>query len=636
MLRSPRCLLSATRHLALGATLVGASLWATPTSAQPGECSEHVIRHIFVDNHSIFNVAEIDSEARFRSLYVLAHKLHRRTRSSFIENELLFRPGDCLDPLLLEESERILRSYSFIAEADIYSVTINETDAHIVVDTQDEWSLEVQIKPAFEEGFRFTHMEVAEKNLLGTGSLIGFFLSERDEQRDLGLTLRTPRLIGTRLDAQVTGGRTRTGSFFTEEVAYPFLGEVGKVAFSESVSRRGDLFSYALPPPTDLAPWLAHPDGRSFTSVSLPFETRRAQATVGWRFGRPGDLTVLGGGISWEETRFDDYPDGVMLVVDNDYAAGEVADPATANALAGQLRATSAARFNMLVGKRNIRFLTRRGLDAIRGAQDIRVGTQALVSGGTTLGAAPQSQELRGAVSLFGGAAGDSWVFNSELIVEGTHLPDKALPESANRTGGLNDLIAGFDASFYWQPGASSASAGDTRTSATGQSSPSRHTLVFGVSAAGGWNNTRPFQLTLGGPNRVRGFGRQEFPVGQRVMVHLEDRVTLDGPFSDLLDLRLAAFLDAGAGWPGDVPFGAASGMRAAAGVGLRLAFPGSRNTLRLDVAVPLEDGGLRRARFWFGLPEAVNLIAGFRDRQLQRSRSARPVNAIFATPPTG
>ncbi len=57
----------------------------------------------------------------FRWAYSLANKLHVRTREKFILDELLFEVGECLDPLLLEETERLLRAYRFIGDADVFA-----------------------------------------------------------------------------------------------------------------------------------------------------------------------------------------------------------------------------------------------------------------------------------------------------------------------------------------------------------------------------------------------------------------------------------------------------------------------------------------------------------------------------------
>ncbi len=596
----------------------------SPEVFEPG-CGTARIANVFVDNHTIYELdrgpsGEGDGWAAFvDKARAIANRLHWRTRRGFIENELLFEPGDCLDPLLLDESGRLLRALPFLADADVYAVPVAADEVHVVVDTQDDWTLKLDVRAEFDQGLRFTYAGFTEENLFGTGTLLGFYLRERDETRDVGLELSTHQLAGTRLDGRIGGGRTRTGVFFHESLTYPFVGEVGRWAFIESYSYREDLFRYAAPV------------GSPFTNVSLPIQTRRAATTLGLRLGTPGDLTVLGAGVSWEDVAFSGFPGDVTVVRDFDFSNPSPADSATVEMVRSQVNPRRAAHVNLVAGKRNIRYIRRNGLDAIQGHQDIRLGTQALISVGSTLGAfetspGNESHELRGRLLLFGGAAGDSWVFNTELTVEGARLV-----AGSRSDGGFRDVLAEFGAYLYWQPGRGPTGTDDASTPTT---AVPRHTLVLGLKGAGGWNSYLPFQLNLGGPNGIRGYDRAEFPAAQKLVAHVEDRITLDGPFSDLFDLGLTLFADAGAGWQGTVPFAADSELQGAVGMGLRLVFPaGARNVTRLDLAVPLEQGGLRSLQFRVGY-NAVSLLAGFGDEQVRRSRSGSQAATVLGGRP--
>ncbi len=573
-------------------------------------CDGLVIREIFVDNHTIYPPVADSGQSVNRAERLanwVANRVHRRTRPSLIRDEILFAEGDCFDPFLIEESARILRALPFIADADVYPVTVSETEVDIVVDTRDKWTLKLDIRPEFDERLRITHVSFTEENLMGTGILLGMYLIEEDERRDVGLELRTPRLAGTRMDGRIGAGRTRTGRFFHESLTYPFVGEVGHWAFVEFYSRREDLFRYAVPAESD------------FSHVNLPMRTSRAATMLARRFGTPGDLTVVGAGVSWEDISFDDYPDGVTVVSWSDFSNPDTADAATAGVLGTHVNRRRAARLTLMAGKRNIDFVTRRGLDALRSDQDVRVGTQALVTVATTLGrptwaADDDYHELRGWVSLFGGATGDSWVFNSEMAIE-------AARPLGGEVGGMRDVLAEAGAYFYWQPG---------REEEAGVSAATpRHTLVLGMKGVGGWDNSLPFQLTLGGPNGVRGYSREDLPVGRRFVAHMEDRVVL-GSFPGLFDLGLTLFADVGTGWHGGVPLGADTGLKGAVGAGLRIALPpGARQVVRVDLAAPLQAGGLRNLRFRIGY-DPVSLLTGFGDQQARRSRSASAARAIF------
>lgn len=591
--------LTAWAVLAAGSQAVQAQTETASRGRSAPACPGLTVGEIRVENRSVFHFDDPAPKSRLRRLVrFVSDRLHRRTRQSFLEDELLFRVGDCLDRFRISESARILRAYPFIAEASARVVdepVPNEasTARSVVVETQDEWTLKLNVLPKLRGGFGFTRAELVEESLWGTGTRLGFFWRELDEQRDLGAEVRAPRLFGTRLNGALTGGRTRTGVFFEESLAYPFVGEVGRYAFVESFSRREGLFPFAAPA------------GLPFTHAILPVESRRAAATLGLRTGEPGDFTILAAGVAWEDVSFGDFPGGVEVVPNLDFSVREAASRETVARLRPQAVARTATRALLMLGKRNIRYATRRGLDAIRGEQDVATGAQALLTAGTTLGWS-SFREYQARLSLFAGVAGPRWVFNSSLGVEGARW---------NGEPAVRDVLGEFDAYFYWQPGRAV-----------------RQTLVAHLSASGGWNNSVPFQLTLGSPTGgIRGLAPEDFPAGRRVVLNLEDRIALDGPFADLLDMGVAVFLDAGAGWRGDAPFGADSGIQASAGAGLRFGFPpGTRNVYGLDVAVPLGGDGLGGARIHMGVSQVASLLEGFGDRQVRRSRAVRTPEAVF------
>ena len=587
----------------------------TPDATPAARCDGGDIVRIDIVNHSIYSAPEADSSAaEDRSgpasdlARAVANRAHIRTRRELIAAELLFEEGDCLDPLLLTESERILRELPFIAEARVEAERQADGSVVVAVETRDDWTLKLDVRPEWDEGFRFTHVGVTEENLLGAGVLLGFYLRQRDEVRDLGADLRTVRTLGTRLDTRLTAGRTRTGVFFTETLSYPFVGEVGKWAFVESWSLREDLFPFAAGP------------GSDFTSVSLPIQTRYGELTLGRRFGTPGRLTVAALGAGWEDIRFEGYPGGVETVSQLDFSVRDTADAATAEVIRHQVTPRRGAFLNLLVGRRVVRFETRRGLDAIRGVQDVRLGTEVLGALGVS---APgnDEQELRGRVTFFGGGAGSNWVFSSELNLEGSGRIGAGAPTrgsgAANGVHGVQqsfrDILGEFRAQLYWHP-----------------SSSRRHTVVAAVAGAGGWRNTIPFQLTLGGRSGVRGYSREELPAAQRVVARIEDRIMLDGPLRQVVDLGVVLFVDVGAGWGGDAPFGIDSGVRGAFGAGLRVALPaGARQPVRLDMAVPMGDVSFDRIQFRIGY-DATSLLNRLGDWQVRRSRASGPAAAFL------
>ncbi|HSH45885.1 MAG TPA: hypothetical protein VK966_08520, partial [Longimicrobiales bacterium] len=235
-------------------------------------CETGVIEHVFIDNHSIFDTSDPDLDSRFRWAYSAANKLHVRTRESVIRRELLFAPGDCYDPLLLKESERILRAYPFISRTDVYGIQQPNGAYHVVVDTEDEWSTQVEVRADLSGRFRLEGVDLTEQNFLGYGQEVGVFYRSHEAVETWGARYFTPQLLGTRWDLGIAAGRTRTGTLVDQQIRYPFLGEVGRWGFRQTLTHHDRLFDYILPREDGACP----ADG-PYCRVLLPLRERAVQ-----------------------------------------------------------------------------------------------------------------------------------------------------------------------------------------------------------------------------------------------------------------------------------------------------------------------------------------------------------------------
>lgn len=577
-----------------------------PSTGWGQECPQGRISYIFIDNRSIFDTAGLEPDAKFRWAYRLANAIHIETRRDFLERELLFGTDECLDPLLLEETERLLREYRFIARSDIFAVPQPDGTQHVVVDTQDEWTTRVDLGFGVDEGFHFTGASIAEENFLGRGMRLRLFFQEDKERRDLGVEFQTPRLFDTRWDARVAVGQTRSGKFFEESLVYPFVGEVGRLAARQSFLRRETLFSYSL----DQDPEYSH--------ILLPFLDERWDLMAGGRLGEPGNLFVFGAGLSRESIRFEEAPYDAELVSDRKFSEAIPADPVHTEALNQQAETRSADRLTVFLGHRRLRFVQRRGLDSFRGIQDVQVGTEVIFGIGHAWavrgeGGNALPDDTHAQLSVFSGRVWDHWTLNAGLSAEARHVHP-----FRDEDRDLRDIFAEADAYLYWRPQPQGS-----------------HTALLRISAAGGWDVHTPFQLTLGGKEALRGYREETFPGGRRVVMTLEDRIYLPWPARELFDFGLALFVDVGHIQPGEAPFGVHSGWRASVGTGIRFGLPpGTGNMARIDLAVPLgaktqfKDLVLR-----VSLQEILGVLSGVRDRQLLRSlrNGVRPT--IIAQP---
>ena len=567
-------------------------LLALPLTARGQEaCPDGTVTNIFVDNRSIYDLDEIEG-VPFAWVFRWSNRLHMRTRSQFIRRELLFTTGSCFDPFRLQDSERILRRYSFISRADVFGIRQPDGDWHVIVDTQDEWTTKVDVGVALDSKLEFRKLELAEENFLGRGMVVGAFVRETDAARLVGGRLFTPRLFNSRLDGNLTGGRTRIGTVVEQEFFWPFVGEVGRVAARQFYRRAEDYFTYSVGSRDEP------------THVLVPIDEERIEVTFAARVGTPGNLTVFGLGVSRDRLEFPDFPGSVRVARNNDFSNTDPAPDELASAVTGQTRYASGTRVNFLLGQRNISFVRREGLDALRGVQDIEVGTDMSLTLGRSLGVLASEgrpDDLYTRFRLYAAGASSPFVVVSNVGIEGRQIFSGAAVED-----GWRDVVAELDLLAYWQPGFWP-----------------RHTFFGRVSGAGGWQMDQPFQLTLGGATGVRGFHDEDFPGGRRVVFSAEDRIFVGWPFPDLFDLGATFFADVGRIWTGDAPFGEDSGWRGTVGAGLRVGFPaGTRSVLRIDAGLPLAAGaGLSDIVLRISVGDLIGLAGGFQDRQLQRSQ---------------
>ena len=555
-------------------------------------CPAGEISYVFVDNHSIFDVDDLPVN-RFRWAFELANALHIRTRPSFIRRELQFRVGDCYEPFLIADSERILRRLPFISNAEVFGIRQDDGSWHVVVDTRDEWSTQFGVTMEFENGADLRSVSLTEQNFLGRGFQVSAFLIQDDANERLGGRFFTPQLFGTQANFQIAGGNTQVGDFWSIGVTQPFIGETGRWAGTFSASLNEDYFDYSAGTPSAPA------------NVLLPEEQRRFELTGMVRFGEPGNLTSVGLGLARAESDASDFPESLRFVENRDFANPQPAPQEAVDEVSRQTFFSSGTRINLLFGQRNIRFVQRTGLDALQGVSDLQVGSDVAVTLGRTVATGGAPDDFNTRVRLYAAAAPSPFTIVSQFAVEGRQI----FFDPSTERRGWRDVIGEFDLLVYWQP-----------------DRLDRHTFFARVAGAGGWTMDRPFQLTLGGRRGLRGFNEEAFPGARRIVMNLEDRIYLGWPAPTFADFGITLFADVGRTFPGDVPFGFDSGWKGSIGGGLRIGFPaGSRGVARIDLAWPLgASRGTGGPVLRISLADLLGLRQGLADPQLTRSRLLR------------
>lgn len=566
-----------------------------PASAQaPPACEDGRITEIVISNQSVFDLTDPGVVGgRFEWAYRIANSLHVRTAPEVIERELLFDVGDCYDIEVLRDSERLLRRFPFIADAEVFGVRLGGDSVQVVVDTQDEWSTRIEPEVETDNSVRLTGISLVEDNVLGTGQQASLFYERDDGEQIYGVSYDSPQLFRTRADLGLEVAKTDVGNNYLQAVVYPFVGETGRFGFRERIERRDRYFE------------LFRPRGEGeLDRIWQPI--RREEAEIGVAFRRGGARyrqTVLGVGLAGERYRFP----GSAIYADS------IGQPVVPSTLFRNPWSTfSSVRAVGMVGRRDVSFARRRGFDTIDGTEDIRIGYEAELSAGPTLPFVQSAHDVSLSAGLYWAAEPSAGlIVGVQSLVEAQrNLSGRpALPE-------WSDVLGELDAWGYLRP-----------------SPNSRHTFAASVSAVGGWESTIPFQLTLGGDTGLRGYARHLDPGGRRLVASVEHRAFVEGPFADLFDMGTVLFADAGKIWPGDAPFGVESPIRATAGFGIRAAFPpGSRQTFRADFGIPLiADQGIDRFVISIGVGQLIGRRVAGRDPQLERSAHYRLSAAHFA-----
>jgi hypothetical protein len=569
---------------------------AAQTAPDP-PCPAGVISYVHIDNNSIFDTSDPDLDRRFIWAYNVANRLHIPTREWVIRRELLFQPGTCFDPFLVEETERLLRGYQFLGRVDIFDVRQPDGTVHLIVTTRDEWSTRVDFRFRTGDGFGIEGMRLFEENLLGTGQTLGLFYFEREVTRDYGISYFTPQLFGTRWDLRSEVGRTRAGTVVHQEIAYPFVGEVSRWAGRESFRREDQFFNYIAGDSPDLAA----------PHVLLPTREQSFDMALIRRIGHRGNMALLGGALSYQQIS---YPGLIEVASHGDFDAREPAPDSLADPVRRQRQPVDNIRAFVLVGHRNVWWIRRQGLDSMRGQEDVRLGAEAILALGRSLPALEIDDDLYVMLGLY-----TAMELGSALLI------------GRGRADARRDLGAGTSAPEWEDMYVEAEVLGYLQTPLL-----PRQTFFARAALGAGWHTRTPFQLTLGGEHGLRGYPQERFPGGRRLSLTLEDRFYLGWPMGSVWDFGGTVFADVGRIWAGDAPFGVDSGWRASAGFGVRASFPaGSRSTYRLDIAWPLERGArLRNFEVSMSIGERRGIAPREDDRQLIRSRTQNVGGELF------
>jgi hypothetical protein len=527
---------------------------------------------------------EAPSVASLRRVPIVANvarTMHETTQTEVVERFLLFKAGDRCQELRRSESERILRAQPFIAEADVFIVANDEGTVDAEVRTIDETAVVLGGNVRARRPNVYNVL-FGNANLGGQGVYTSMSWRAGDGFRDAYAgRLIDNQFLGRTIVAGIEAERGAFGGAWRMQAGRPFFTDLQRVAWR---ARTGEALGLAQ---------LRRPDG---TRPAVELQRRYFDVGAIGRIGVPGRLALVGLAITGD----DEEPGNRLILPDS----GQLRD---VGPVPRAYTPHHIARFNLLLGVRDIRFVRRRALDAITASQDVPLGMQLGMQIGRSsplLGAEEEDYFLSGDLYV-GLSRSERATTRLQLQTEARRATDAALWDGVLTTGRLTHQIKMNPANLD----------------------------QFVLEYAGGYRQRTPFQLLLGVPESgVRGYERSTYAGGRRLVLRMEHRYSY-GAVRNLGDLALAGFVDAGRQWAGDVPFGVTTPLKGSLGVSLLASVPPrSARVWRADVAFPVSGGARSSVTLRFTNADRTAFV--YRDpRDVATGREVTVPSSIFAWP---
>jgi hypothetical protein len=533
------------RHLNVASLVAVLSLTAPALFAQPLKpmpSSEELEKSGAVIGRVLVRVKEIfdpEDPKENRKVYLLANRLHRRTREGVIENQLLFKSGDRFSQHALDESARLLRKNRYLYDAEIRPVRYENGRVDVEVATRDVWTLNAGLGLGRSGGANTTRFLVQDTNFLGTGKAVTF---QRESNVD------------------------RTTSLFQyDDKAFLGTHSVMSLAYSSNSDGSERFFHLAQPFYSLDSRWAAGLTASNDDRVDSLY----ALGHVTDRFRHQLDFFEIEGGLSrgLEDGWARRWTAGLTYRRDRFSLAAD--EPAPGVLPGERTLAYPWIAFDLVQDS----FEEARNLDQIHRTEDLHLGTQVHLS--------------LGLASTLYGADRNAAVFESVVSAGLQPTPRQTLLFDSGLSGrwgsgGAENLLLTAGARWYRR------NFGDN--------------LFFVTLEGAVAHRLDPeSQLLLGGDTGLRGYPLRYQDGDARALLTLEQRIFTDYYPFRLVRIGGAIFFDAGRTWPGADGRAQNFGLLKDIGIGLRLSSSrsGLGNVVHLDLAFPLDgDRSIQRMQW--------------------------------------
>ncbi len=490
------------------------------------EASGAIVGKIELDIGNLFD--ETDPRENV-GLFRLANRLHIRSKHSTIAEQLLFASGEKYSGRKLAETERNLRTLTYIYDARVVPVRYQNGLVDIKVITKDVWTLSPGISFSRAGGANNSNFEIQDSNFLGLGKNLQFGHGTTVDRSSNTFEWQDPNLFESRWTDTLIYADSSDGKQRELQFGQPF---------------------YALD-----TRWSVNVDAMQYKRT----ESRYVLGRIGDQFDDDQSTYELSGGIS----------SGLQNGWTRRWLAGLrynrsifTTDP-NLSAPARQLPADRTLSYPFIgFDILQDQYKKTADLNQIGRTEDLYLGME--VSGEIGF-SDPGFGATRDAVML-AASARKGFEFNRQ------HLLFLASTLSSRiESGRARNLIANATANYYWRW---------------------RSDWVLYAGFAGAATNAldADTQLLIGGDNGLRGYPLRYEAGTSRAQLTVEQRYFTDWyPFL-LARVGGAVFADVGRTWGHEVIGNSDPGLLRDIGFGLRLGNTrsGLGNVLHIDLAFPL------------------------------------------------
>jgi hypothetical protein len=205
------------------------------------EAAGAVIGKIDIDIRNIFD----QSDAReSNGLFLLANRLHIRTKRSTVKAQLLFASGDKYRGRVLAETERTLRLLTYIYDARVVPVRYADGKVDIKVITKDVWTLSPGVSFGRTGGTDTTKLNLQDTNFLGWGKTLQITRGSDVDRTSDTIQWTDPNVFGSRWTSALAYSDSSDGSERSLQVIRPFYSldapwstKITALSFDRTVSR---------------------------------------------------------------------------------------------------------------------------------------------------------------------------------------------------------------------------------------------------------------------------------------------------------------------------------------------------------------------------------------------------------------